>query len=116
MGLSNLVLLTVAVPFIYTAGLAFLLFERINGWISPIRNEMIYRLGVPEDKYPILILLCSILLWWTAFYFSVLVAAWNRSKPWSNTTTRNIEEKQSGLSYRLNCAHLNEGEQFRYLS
>ena len=99
MGLTNLLMLTVGVPFIYSAGLAFLLFERINGWIGPISNEMIYRLGVPGNKYPIVIVLFSILLWWTAFYFSTLVAAWNRSKPWDNTTTRNVEEKQTGLRF-----------------
>merc|ERR1712154_676921 len=72
--------------------------------------------GVSADKYPIAILLISVALWQLSFFFSTFVAALYRSKDWDNSTTRDCPEKQVGLSYRAYCGHLNEGEQFRYIS
>ncbi len=99
MGVSNLLMLSFGIPVIYSSAFAFLLFERVNGWIGPITKDLVPRLGVPEDKYPVMVLLFSIFLWWATFVLSSLVAAWNRSKPWDNTTTRDVEEKKSGLRY-----------------
>merc|ERR1719242_71378 len=63
-----------------------------------------------------MVLLLSIVMWKKMFILSTFAAAWNRKKSWDNTTTRNVPERQRGLSYRLYCAHLNEGEQFRFVA
>eukprot|EP01083_Nonionella_stella_P159892 522078_1 len=116
MGVKNFLLVFTAIPIFYVTAFTIILYEKAQGWMGPIQMELMYRFGVSAEKYPIMILLLSTALCYGAFWISTYAAALFREDDWDNSTTRNVPEKQVGFSYRASCAHLNEGEQFRYIS
>ena len=64
MGVANFLLLCTGIPFIYTAAIAIVFYERVHGSILLIQSELIYLSEVTADKYPVVILVTSIALWY----------------------------------------------------
>ena len=99
MGLQNFVMLFVGIPAVYGTALAIVLFEKSQNWMEILQREFVNASGVGADKYSILILLISIILWNLVFFLSTYVAAYYRDKAWDNSTTRDVPEKQVGVRY-----------------
>ena len=112
MGAQNVITLLIALPVMYIMALLLVLFERRQGIIDMVQDALISIFGVTTDRYPFLILFCSLLLWEISFLVSTMSVAAKRDKPYDNRTPRNMIEKQSGLALRAQSAHCNEGEQF----
>merc|ERR1712228_19642 len=92
-----------------------ILFERKQGFVDMITDSLIALFGIDTDRYPFLILFCSLMLWEISFLVSTLSAAMIRSKKWDNRTPRDLEEKKRGLPLRAQSAHYNEAEQFSFM-
>ena len=112
MGTQNLMTLSMFVPIVWTAALIFVIFERTMGWIDIFTMTLSELSGVKPNRFPFLIMAISVLLWQVSFMVSTFAAAYKRTGKWDNSTPRNLKEKQSGLPFRAQSAHYNEGEQF----
>ena len=64
------------------------------------------------ERFPFLVMAISVFLWQVSFIVSTCAAAYKRKGKWDNRTPRNLPEKKSGLPFRAQSAHYNEGEQF----
>merc|ERR1719245_2960986 len=105
-------MLIVAIPAMYIAAFLLILFERRQGYIDVTMNLFINLFGIGKERFPFLVLFCSMLLWELSFLVSTLTAAMQRNKPWDNRTPRTLEQKKQGLPLRAQSAHYNEAEQF----
>ena len=115
MGLKNFAILLVGVPAFYTCGLITVLFEHRQGYMDRVVTTLTNTFGIAENRFPVAVLLCSVILWYLSFFVSLYSAALARDKEWDNRTPRNMKERKEGLSFRANSAHENESEQFPIL-
>ena len=109
MGLKNFGIVCMGCLTAYIVAFYTILYER------QCRYRDFINLGFIEETFPYLTLLSSVILSEIMVLLSLMSAAINREQPWDNSTPRAIEERQKGISYRFNCAHMNEGEQFKYI-